>query len=101
MPIIKLTCSCCGENAGVFEQWWNRDTGWGHCRRCIDAEIARGTPADEILSCYGVEGVNYQARPCPTCKEPMVYDKGSMGTHEEPEEAPAICCHGCGETFTL
>lgn len=33
MPTIKI-CSCCGAYAGAFEQWHNRDTGYGLCGKC-------------------------------------------------------------------
>lgn len=57
--VRRLECCCCGEDAGRFAQWWNRDKGYGMCRRCVDSQIARGTPADEIQDLYGVEGINY------------------------------------------
>ena len=31
----RLECCCCGESAGVWAQWWNRDTGYGICASCI------------------------------------------------------------------
>ena len=54
----RLECCCCGEDAGRWVQWHNRDTGYGMCRRCIDRFGPR-MGADEIRSNYGVEGVNY------------------------------------------
>lgn len=33
-PQRHLTCCCCGQYAGWFRQWWNRDTGYGICRPC-------------------------------------------------------------------
>ena len=58
-----LYCCVCGEQAGRFKQWWNRDTGYGVCRKCIDWMIAtRRTPADEIRQNYGVEGENYASK---------------------------------------
>jgi hypothetical protein len=30
-----LTCSCCGGDAGEFEQWPNRDKGYGLCASCV------------------------------------------------------------------
>lgn len=59
--IRSLECCVCGESAGRFEQWWNRDTGYGVCRRCIDRMVAKGETAEEIRDLYGVEGVNYAA----------------------------------------
>jgi hypothetical protein len=53
-----LTCCVCGEDAGEFEQHWNRDTGWGICVRCVSEEAIRETP-DQMLSLYGKVGINY------------------------------------------
>lgn len=57
-----LRCCVCGSDAGKFAQHWNRDTGYGVCRKCVDWEISRGCDADEIKSLYGVAGVNYEPR---------------------------------------
>jgi hypothetical protein len=56
-----LRCCCCGEDAGRFVQHWNRDTGYGICRPCVEDEIRRGTSAQEIRTLYGIEGRNYAA----------------------------------------
>lgn len=53
-----LKCCVCGESAGRWEQHWNRDTGWGICRKCVDWQATRETP-EELESYYGKEGVNY------------------------------------------
>lgn len=58
----ELGCCVCGEYAGRFQQHWNRDTGFGVCRSCIDWLLSRGTSAEEITSLYGVEGVNYASK---------------------------------------
>jgi hypothetical protein len=58
MTTRRLTCSCCGEDAGRWQQHWNRDTGYGVCRKCITG-ILKDTPADELASCYGIAGINY------------------------------------------
>ena len=58
MTVRRMQCCCCGSDAGRWAQWWNRDTGYGICRRCIDWQRARGTddaergagPGDEVLS---------------------------------------------------
>jgi hypothetical protein len=55
----NLTCACCGENAGHFEQY-NRDTGFGLCVKWVWLST-RNVSDDEILD-YGIEGVNYAAR---------------------------------------
>lgn len=55
----NMECCCCGEPAGRWEQWWNRDTGYGICRRCVDWQAARGMSAEEIRELYGIEGRHY------------------------------------------
>jgi hypothetical protein len=54
----RKVCCCCGGDAGRFEQWYNRDTGFGICAPCIVRIRTRETP-EEIKSLYGVEGVHY------------------------------------------
>lgn len=58
----RLQCCCCGEDAGRWHQWWNRDTGYGVCLRCVTwfRQDERETE-DEIKDLYGVEGVNWGA----------------------------------------
>ena len=58
----NLVCCVCGENAGKFHQHWNRDTGYGVCRRCVEWVASRGSYGDEIESLYGKEGINYAAK---------------------------------------
>lgn len=55
----RLTCCVCGQDAGIHEQHWNRDTGFGICSRCVNEEMKCMT-AEEIKSCYGVKGINYE-----------------------------------------
>ena len=58
--VMKLACCCCGDLALAKKQWWNRDTGYGLCGRCAKALQARkGYDAEEFISCYGHEGVNW------------------------------------------
>lgn len=58
--VRRLTCCCCcGSSAGRWRQHWNRDTGYGVCFSCVASERTRGTSEQEILSLYGVEGVNW------------------------------------------
>ena len=59
MKTRRLECCCCGENAGRWQQHWNRDTGYGICAKCIAWHRKRGTDEDEIADLYGKEGVNY------------------------------------------
>jgi len=53
------TCCCCGGDAGRWEQWFNRDSGYGMCAKCITWLRGRGTQEAEIHDLYGVEGVNW------------------------------------------
>ncbi len=57
-----LACCVCDGEAGHFEQHWNRDTGYGICRNCVDWEIKSGTDAATLRDYYGIEGVNYATR---------------------------------------
>ena len=54
-----LTCCCCGNYAGKWAQHWNRESGFGICRKCIDWLLSRGDAASEIADLYGVEGINF------------------------------------------
>ena len=56
-----MTCCVCGAYSGHFQQHWNRDTGFGICRDCVEWLKGRGTTLDEIKNLYGVEGINYAA----------------------------------------
>jgi len=58
----NLTCCCCGESAGKWAQWFNRDTGYGVCAKCVEWVRSRGESESEIRSNYGIEGVNYAPR---------------------------------------
>lgn len=58
--IRHMTCNCCGEYAGRFPQWWNRDTGYGICRPCVLKWYrGRGTPEAEITESMGHEGIHW------------------------------------------
>lgn len=54
-----MTCCCCGDYAGRFEQWHNRDSGYGICATCVDWLRNEGTTEECIKDLYGVEGVNF------------------------------------------
>lgn len=54
-----MRCCCCGASAGRWQQWWNRDTGYGVCTRCVARLRATGTPELEITNLYGTENVNW------------------------------------------
>lgn len=49
-----LQCCVCGEQAGRFKQWPNRDTGYGVCRPC-----ALGHSESDRLDLFGREGINW------------------------------------------
>jgi hypothetical protein len=53
-----MTCCVCGAHAGLHDQHWNRDTGYGICPRCAAQEAGTTTP-DDMRSRYGEPGVNY------------------------------------------
>lgn len=64
-PIRELACCCCGE-ATRGRQWWNRDTGYGICPKCIEwlrkPTERTGKPREseeQIRDYYGVEGVHF------------------------------------------
>jgi len=58
MATRQLACSCCGGDAGRFEQWWNQDTGWGLCGACATWITERGMSADELDRTYGKAGTH-------------------------------------------
>lgn len=63
-------CTCCGANAGHWEQWHNQEEGYGICRSCVDGVMARrvfgcpnpGSVQLEFCSSYGLPGQHYEAR---------------------------------------
>jgi hypothetical protein len=61
----QLECSCCGRDAGRWEQWHNRDTGYGVCAPCVHWLRMRGTDDAELERNYGKAGVNYENAPPP------------------------------------
>jgi len=54
----RLECCCCGESAGVWAQWWNRDTGYGICAPCIAYNRRLGADDAEIDNLFGKAGVH-------------------------------------------
>ena len=60
-PKHRKLCCVCGAFAGIFSQHWNRDTGFGICRTCVDWVSTRETP-EEMAKLYGIEGVNYAGK---------------------------------------
>lgn len=63
-----LTCCCCGDDAGRFEQHWNRDTGYGICAKCVAEEMGRPDSAEHLEELYGKPDVNY--------RRPMITHQG-------------------------
>lgn len=58
-----LTCTCCGDEAGTWEQWFNQDTGHGLCASCADWIIERDQrkPPEwrtDMVQTYGKPGVH-------------------------------------------
>ena len=58
----QKTCSCCGGDAGKFEQWHNRDAGYGVCRKCADWILGLGETPEQFHRCYGVAGIHYEPK---------------------------------------
>lgn len=59
MTIRSMTCCCCGNSAGRWKQHWNRDTGYGICKPCVEWVRSRGETEAEIADLYGKESVNW------------------------------------------
>ena len=57
--IRRMECACCAGYAGRFAQWWNRDTGYGLCGRCVEQMKRRGKPDSELEFEYGKAGIHY------------------------------------------
>ena len=63
---VRLECCVCGNDAGRFQQHWNRDTGYGICPDCVKwLREKRGTTEAEILDLYGKEGANFAPQSLP------------------------------------
>jgi len=64
----RMECCTCGEYAGIWQQHYNRDTGYGLCPKCRDSylddiSVGRGgATLEEMADLYGKPGVNYEAR---------------------------------------
>lgn len=64
----RMTCTCCGGPA-FGRQWWNQDTGFTLCIKCVDyvQNGCREKMTDEEMArSYGVKGVHFG------CEEPEV-----------------------------
>jgi len=53
----RLTCSCCGQYT-QGRQWFNQDTGYSICPKCVDL-VAKGMTVEEFRSSYGIAGVHF------------------------------------------
>jgi hypothetical protein len=64
-----LVCACCGSEARG-RQWPNRDTGYGVCLRCADANTAKYGEGDASVgqrgmttrALYGVRGYHFDVK---------------------------------------
>lgn len=54
-----MECCVCGDNAGYFEQHYNRDTGYGICTTCAAEQAICETP-ERFKSLYGEAGKNFE-----------------------------------------
>lgn len=62
-PKVHMTCAVCHNYAGLFQQWHNRDNGYGVCAPCIKwLTNDRKVSAEEIKQNYGIAGVNYEGK---------------------------------------
>ena len=55
--IVRLLCAVCGK-ATRGRQWFNRDRGYGICRKCAAFVRAR-TSAELLRESFGDAGVHY------------------------------------------
>ncbi len=54
---IGLTCNCCGAYAGRWKQWFNRDRGYGICKRCAAKQWDEDS--DQLMRSCGRPGVHF------------------------------------------
>lgn len=66
--MARLICNCCGQSAGNFAQWWNRDSGYGQCGDCTDSALKRGESLADIRQMAGDPGTH---RPMGTLESAM------------------------------
>lgn len=98
-PIRDLACNCCGGYTRG-RQWWNRDTGYGMCSKCIAWVRSRGMSEEEIRDLYGVEGVHWGVEPCDVCngKGFTNPDRTANNAFKGADSDPTIPCEQCGGT---
>lgn len=53
-----LMCCVCSGAAGIFQQHWNRDEGFGICSWCAAQQLPL-EGLERMAMLYGKEGVNY------------------------------------------
>lgn len=58
-PVRRLYCSCCGEDAGRWNQHWNLEYGIGYCVRCVTSLRIRGESERDIRMMIGAEGFSW------------------------------------------
>lgn len=56
-PSPKECCCCGGPAFGL--QWFNRDIGYGICRKCVEWQRSRGVPESDIRMSCGDEGIHW------------------------------------------
>ena len=62
-PKQHMNCAVCGAYAGLFQQWHNRDTGYGVCKDCVTwLTEKRNVGPEELKQNYGIAGVNYEGK---------------------------------------
>ena len=66
----RLICACCGESA-LGRQWWNRDTGYGLCARCVDF-VRRSSDEADLETGYGKRGIHFATELTPNCVPGML-----------------------------
>ncbi len=55
--IRNLTCCCCSEPT-QGRQWWNRDSGFGVCKNCIERAF-KNESEEELENMFGKRGYHY------------------------------------------
>lgn len=61
-PKVHMTCAVCHNYAGLFQQWHNRDNGYGVCAPCaLWLTKEQNVGAEELERNYGKAGINYKA----------------------------------------
>lgn len=55
--IKTLECCCCRQPT-KGRQWWNRDTGYGHCDECTEL-YDKLTPLGFTNELFGIKGHHY------------------------------------------